>query len=124
VDTPLRKYYAEAARILRPGGRLIVSEYHPFRRLWWNDGRNKRVMERSYFDRRPQHYDRSDEVGGAGKGTYPSVEFMWTVGDMATAMMDAGIQLDHFTECGEEVEDWEPPVKGLPGLLILSGRKR
>ena len=26
----LKRYYAEAARILRPGQLLIVSEYHPF----------------------------------------------------------------------------------------------
>ena len=30
----LKRYYAEAARILRPGQLLIVSEYHPFRRVW------------------------------------------------------------------------------------------
>jgi ubiquinone/menaquinone biosynthesis C-methylase UbiE len=30
----LRRCYAEAARILKPDGRLIVSEYHPFRRVW------------------------------------------------------------------------------------------
>jgi len=30
----LRRYYTEAARILKPAGRLIVSEYHPFRRVW------------------------------------------------------------------------------------------
>jgi ubiquinone/menaquinone biosynthesis C-methylase UbiE len=30
----LRGYYAEAARILRPGGLFLVNEYHPFRRIW------------------------------------------------------------------------------------------
>jgi ubiquinone/menaquinone biosynthesis C-methylase UbiE len=37
----LRRYYGEAARILKPEGLLIVNEYHPFRRIWrhsvaWN----------------------------------------------------------------------------------------
>ena len=30
----LQRYYGEAARILKPNGLLIVSEYHPFRRVW------------------------------------------------------------------------------------------
>lgn len=30
----LNKYYAEAGRILKPGGLFIVNEYHPFRRIW------------------------------------------------------------------------------------------
>ena len=30
----LRRFYGEAARILKPDGLLIVSEYHPFRRVW------------------------------------------------------------------------------------------
>lgn len=123
----LWKYYAGALRILRPGGRLIVSEYHPFRRPWRNSDRARKrgllEVERGYFDRRPQRYDRSEEAG-ARQGTWPSVEFMWTVGDLVTAMMDAGIRLDHFSEHGDGVEDWEPPVKGLPQTIVLSGVKR
>ena len=30
----IRKYYAEAVRILRPGGMFVVNEYHPIRRMW------------------------------------------------------------------------------------------
>ena len=30
----LKRYYAEACRILRRGGMLMVNEYHPFRRIW------------------------------------------------------------------------------------------
>ena len=30
----LKTYYSEACRILRSGGMFMVSEYHPFRRIW------------------------------------------------------------------------------------------
>lgn len=112
----LWKFYAQAARILRPGGRLIVSEYHPFRRPWKEDPKRRYrglVVERSYLDHRPQRYGK-----GAGQR---SVEFMWTVSDYFNAIIDGGIRVDHFSESGDRAEDWEPPVRGLPELLLLSG---
>ena len=30
----ITRLFAEAARVLRPGGLLVVNEYHPIRRMW------------------------------------------------------------------------------------------
>ena len=51
----LRRFYAEAARIIRPGGRLVVSEYHPFRVGWCG---NPKLLQREcgYFERGPHAY--------------------------------------------------------------------
>lgn len=122
----LKRFYSEAFRILRRGGRLIVSEYHPFRRIW-KDGARRRdglVVERGYFDHRPQRYDSTKEAKGERSGNKISYEFMWTVSDYINAIMNASIALDHFSESGDDTEDWEPPVKGLPLLMVLSGEKR
>lgn len=114
----LWKFYAEARRILRRGGRLVVSEYHPFRRPWRDDAKRRRrglIIERSYFDHRPQRYGR-----GAGRR---SVEFAWTVADFFNAITAAGIRVDHFSESGDRSEDWEPRLDGLPNLLLISGTR-
>ncbi len=103
-----------------------MSEYHPFRRLWKEGrGRGKGVMvlERRYFDRRPQRYDKPGEAKEK-PGSRTSYEFMWTVSDFIGAFRDAGVALDHFSESGEEVEDWEPPTYGLPRLMMISGKKK
>lgn len=119
----LSRYYAEAARILRPGGRLIVSEYHPFRRVWRWEAETLEI-EYSYFDRSAHEYDcdpaRQDDP------TEPLVqyEYYWTVSDYVTAMLRAGCELIACEEYGEGSEDWErAPLAGLPRVLLLVGKK-
>lgn len=121
----LRRSHAEAARILRKGGRLIVSEYHPFRRIWKDKDRakGKLILERAYLDHRIQRYVAGRWDWGSGPRSKVSYEFMWTISDFWNSLTAAGISLDHFSESGSLVEEWEPPVKGLPHLVILSGRK-
>jgi ubiquinone/menaquinone biosynthesis C-methylase UbiE len=46
----LRRYYAEAGRIVKSGGLLIVSEYHPFRRVW-SDSASSLQVGFNYFNR-------------------------------------------------------------------------
>jgi len=120
----LRRYYAEACRILRPGGTFLVNEYHPVRRIWkW--GTDRLELESSYFARGPSEYDRAADIAGHDSGPLISYEFHWTVGDYVAAMLAAGCELVCLEEFGEGVEDWEePPLSGLPLCLLLVGRKR
>ncbi|HET6383012.1 MAG TPA: class I SAM-dependent methyltransferase [Armatimonadota bacterium] len=118
----LKRYYAEAVRILRPGGLFLVSEYHPFRRPWSADG-GRLKMETVYFDRGPFRFDRGPEAGL--KDPLPSYEFNWTVGDMVSALVAAGCELLALEEFGEGRESWESvDLSGLPATLLLVGRKR
>jgi SAM-dependent methyltransferase len=120
----LRRYYAEAVRILKPGGLFIVNEYHPFRRIWaYTEDRFE--LEYGYFDRGPHVYDRSDEVPGAEPGSFPSFEFHWTVSDLLEAVLGAGCELVTLQELGDERQGWETPnLTGLPEDLLIVGRKR
>lgn len=120
----LKKYYSEACRILKPGGKFMVNEYHPFRRIW-KDSPSQLEMEFRYFDRGPHKYDRSDGVPGAKPGSLPSYEFHWTVSDYVSAMLEAGCELLSLDELGDRKQDWEgAPLDGLPECLILVGRKQ
>ena len=112
----LRRFYAEAARILRPGGRLVVSEYHPVRRVW-KGLRDRLELANDYFQRGPFEY--SDATG-------PRHEFQWTVGDYVGAVLETGCELLAVEEFGSGSDgDWEvPPVAGLPRVLLLVARKR
>lgn len=112
----IREYYAEAARILKPGGVLIICEYHPFRRLW-DDAEGLEPKHR-YLDRGPYKYQTSEGM--------PSFEYSWTVADHIQAVLDAGCTLLKVDEYGEKLEDehWlKVNLDKLPAALLIVGKK-
>ena len=120
----LARYYAEACRILRQGGILVVNEYHPFRRVW-QDRPERLDLEYRYFERGPHQYDRSGDVPGAPRGSLPSYEFHWTVADYINAILSGGCDLVAIDEFGDRQAWWESaPMTGLPHSLLLAGRRR
>jgi SAM-dependent methyltransferase len=120
----LRRYYAEAARILKPGGHLIVSEYHPFRRVW-KTPENRLELGFNYFDRGPHRFEAAADVLYRTPGEFEQFEFHWTVADYISALLSSGCRLVHIEEFGDGREEWKAaPVAGLPAALFLVGHRQ
>lgn len=121
----LGRYYGEAARILKPGGRLIVSEYHPFRRVWRSGpGVDRLEVAYDYFNRGPHRFEAAPDVLDQAPGSLEQFEFHWTVADYLCALLAAGCSLAHAEEFGDTRDDWEAaPLQGLPKFLLLVGTR-
>jgi len=119
----LRRFCGEAARILRPDGQLIVSEYHPFRRVWKATPSHLEVGC-NYFDRGPHRSTVAPDVLYTAPGELEQFEFHWTVADYISAILASGCQLIHAEEFDDASESWEgAPVASLPKTLLLVGRR-
>ena len=110
---------AEAARLLRPGGRLVFSTSHPVRWAFPDDpGPGGLTATTSYFDRTP--YVESE----AGMVTY--VEHHRTLGDLVRQVVAAGLALVDLVEPewpARNEASWGgwSPLRGrlLPGTVIV-----
>ena len=110
---------AEAARVLRPGGRFVFSTSHPVRWAFPDDpGTGGLTATSSYFDRTP--YVESE----AGVVTY--AEHHRTLGDLVRQVVAAGLVLTDLVEPewparNEATWGGWSPLRGrlLPGTAIL-----
>lgn len=111
---------AEAARVLRPGGRFVFSTTHPIRWAFADDpGPGGLTAVSSYFDRTP--YVEQDTTGRA---TY--VEHHRTLGDRVREISAAGLLLadlvePEWPEGHDETWGGWSPLRGrlLPGTAIF-----
>jgi SAM-dependent methyltransferase len=88
----------EAARLLRPGGHLFVYEGHPAVPLWTLDEDTPGIRaDRSYFAR--SHVNDTFPARGA-------TEWQWTLGQVVTAVITAGMELLSLAEYPEPF--WRP----------------
>jgi SAM-dependent methyltransferase len=86
---------AEMARLLRPGGHLFIHEGHPATELWtWDPDEPRIRADRSYFGRSFVCDDYSFPANGA-------VMWQWTLGQVVTAVVRAGLDVRHLEEYAE-----------------------
>lgn len=105
----IRRWAKGIARILEPGGALVVVEFHPFG-LMFNE---KGVMDWPYFARAIADDGIGDYVAAAGAGLVPwgfaegvqgfrnpnpSHEFTRSLADVVQAVIDAGLRLEVLAE--------------------------
>ena len=100
------------ASVLRPGGRFVTVEFHPFgwafdenlahkfpysthgRTITWSDGIGDYVGEAgavlapSGWEEGVQNF----------RNPHPAHEFAWSLSEVITALIDAGLVLEHFRE--------------------------
>jgi SAM-dependent methyltransferase len=94
----LDAWAATVARLLRPSGHLFVYEGHPMVPLWsWDEDETRIRQDRSYFARSYEN------------DTYPArgaTEWQWTLGQVITAVIRAGLEIRQVTEHPEPF--WQP----------------
>jgi PhzF family phenazine biosynthesis protein len=110
----LREWARGVASVLRPGGRLVVLEFHPF--VWMFDP--QRRLTYSYFGAHQGDFVVSSEgvgdyVAAAGGALapsgfvetphefvnpHPTHEFSWSIADLLAAVREAGLELERFEE--------------------------
>ncbi len=123
----LKRWAAAAAACLKPGGRLVLIEEHPLAScMWVEDGRL--VLEEDYFSR-----GRAYEVSGwhhfqggeAAKET--KYEFVWPLGDVVTAVAQAGLVIERLDEfpggAAWRFGEQQSESLRLPGEFLLVARK-
>jgi ubiquinone/menaquinone biosynthesis C-methylase UbiE len=119
----LDRAYRDVHRLLEPGGRVVVTEYHPVRRIWKPEPGAPRAAT-SYFERCRERL----EVDGASSHVPGSElarhDYQWTVSDQFHYLTAAGLRVVALEEVGEVRQDWElPNLRGLPEQLVLAADK-
>jgi SAM-dependent methyltransferase len=101
----LARWARVAARLLAPGGRLYVCEGHPLNRVWEPEADRHRLREDGgdYFERGPRA--NRDFPGLALENATPpgepvprAFEWQWTLGEVVTAVADAGLVVERLEE--------------------------
>ncbi len=108
----LETYLRQVARVLAPGGRLVIMEFHPFLQMFderWTPVDAYSTAGRPVTSNPGVH----DYVGMSGSGLVPwgpsagvagfsnpheCHQFNWSLGDIVGGVIGAGLRLEHFRE--------------------------
>lgn len=116
----LTAFYRAVARLLEPGGRLVVTEYHPVRRIWRQEPGAPRARF-SYFDRVrniDEEWPGDPTMVNAG---FCRCDYQWTVADHFRALNSARLRVVALEEVGDVRQRWElPNLTGLPEQLVVA----
>ncbi|WP_062475871.1 class I SAM-dependent methyltransferase [Variovorax boronicumulans] len=119
------------AQLLKPGGRFVIVEFHPFALVFDPQWR----FHYDYFNDAPVPEEGvGDYVAESGDGLvaddrpmpgvqgfrnpHPSFEFTWGVGQVTTALAQAGLAIERFEEY-PYTNGWKP----FEGMRELGGRR-
>jgi SAM-dependent methyltransferase len=89
----LTAWARDVVRLLRPSGHLFVYEAHPAVPLWtWDEDEPRIRADRSYFGR---------SLVNDTFPAYGAVEWQWTLGEIITTAVAAGLEVLHVGEYPE-----------------------
>jgi SAM-dependent methyltransferase len=95
----LARFFAAVAATLKPGGRLIVYETHPFLELFEPHGENPFEIVHSYFRAEPMIEDTPIVYEGpVAEKITPSYWHIHTMGAIVTGLIGAGLTIRHLRE--------------------------
>ncbi|MEM1125456.1 MAG: class I SAM-dependent methyltransferase [Bacteroidota bacterium] len=113
----LDQWAAVVARLLRPNGRLFVFEGHPLNWVWstTSTSHQLRADGRGYFDAGAHANDDFPAAAvarytPAGTPVPDAWEWPWTLGEVVTAVAQAGLRVERLQEFAENFWDQFPEL--------------
>jgi SAM-dependent methyltransferase len=126
----LGEWAHRVAAVLRPGGRFVCVEFHPFVMMFdqnwtlrfpYGTGSEPVEWQEGIGDYVADSGEALTPSGSAAEAAeyrnpHPSYEFQWGLGEILTALLDAGLQLETFREYAY-ANGWKgfEPMQELPG---------
>jgi SAM-dependent methyltransferase len=105
----LDAWAAVVARLLKPGGRLLLFEGHPLDFLWEEEAEGYVLREdASYFTNAPlpeRGFPYEAALRGAPERPVALTSRVWTIGETVTAAVGAGLRIDRLEERPEPFWD-------------------
>jgi len=114
------------AQLLKPNGRLILDEEHPIAGCMEVHNGDVKIID-DYFGRKPGMYIGWSHFSGAENATEQKYEFSWPLGDVVTALAQAGLRIELLEESPSQ-QSWRfgdklDEVARIPGEYLLVARK-
>lgn len=92
-------FFAHAAKVLKPGGVLVIYETHPFLEMLEPESTDPWRISGSYFQTEPFIEDKAIVYEGQGETNgVTSYWFIHRLGDIFAGVISAGLQVRGFTE--------------------------
>lgn len=93
------EFFRHVASTLKPGGKLVIYETHPFLEMVDPDAEDPFRLATSYFRQEPfVQQEPIVYVGKIEQQVAPSYWFVHNLGAIFTAALDAGLNIAHFKE--------------------------
>lgn len=124
----LGRFMDGAARILRPGGRLLVHEEHPVASMFEPSSDAPLLVRHSYFHDAPVVLDRAIVYDGApAQQVGRHYWFTHTLSRVMTAMISRGLVIERFEEYADNISTTEFDAleqgRKLPLSYVLGARR-
>lgn len=116
------------AAALKPGGAVLISEHHPLWEVLGVKGENSLSVLNDYFQKAaiPRQWDAAKApVGGRYPDAPPLRSFVWSIGSVVTALLNAGLRIDalHEDSAAENYAGLGPACTALPAVYYLKASR-
>ncbi len=126
----LQRFFAVVAGLMKPGAPLVIYETHPMLEMFDPEVNDPFTPALSYFDKQPQSWEETITYDGSkGQAGPQSFWFFHTMGEIVTACVQAGLEIERLTEHPHSIREvdydiYEGRDAQVPMCFTLVARKR
>lgn len=122
----LHRWAQVIAGLLRPGGRLLIVDEHPVSFCLWVENGALQIVSDYFARATPEAVEGWGHFKGGETARENKYEFSWPLGDIVTAVIQAGLALERLEEYPGGPE-WrygalQQAANRLPGEFLLQAR--